>query len=254
MIDCEKIIDFIYEVRKSFFPNIFESVKNKNINKYKKQKIAKAKKILLNEIKKVKKTNVEEMDNIFEEIKKVEKILNKDIEMFMESDPAVFSKEEVVLAYPGLFAIFVYRISHVLYLYKIPLVPRVMTEYAHQVTGIDIHPGAQIGNKFFIDHGTGIVIGETSIIGNNVKIYQGVTIGALSLDKGKMLKNVKRHPTIKNNVTLYANATLLGGNTVIGDNVIIGGNTFITSSVNDNMMVFLKKQDLVCKERKNNDL
>lgn len=248
MIDYKKIIDFIYEVRKILFPNIFEYVKYEKIEKYKNKKINIAKKILFKEIKKVEKINIEKINIIFEEIKNVEEVLNDDIEMFVESDPAVTSKEEVILTYPGLFAIFVYRISHILYLHKIALIPRVMTEYAHQVTGIDIHPGAKIGKRFFIDHGTGIVIGETSIIGDDVKIYQGVTIGALSLNKGKKLKDVKRHPTILNNVTLYANATILGADTIIGNNVVIGGNTFITSSVKDNMIVYLKKQDLVCKE------
>lgn len=245
MININKVVKVIYEIKKYFFLDIY-SFKNK--------KIKKVKKILFKEINKIKRISPKEKEDIFKEIIDVKVILNNDLKMFMESDPAVSSKEEVVLAYPGLFAIFVYRISHVLYLHKIPLIPRIMSEYAHQVTGIDIHPGAEIGNYFFIDHGTGIVIGETSIIGDNVKIYQGVTIGALSLDKGKMLKNVKRHPTIKNNVTLYANATILGGNTVIGNNVIIGGNTFITFSVSDDMMVFLKKQDLVCKEREKDDL
>lgn len=250
MIEIENIIEFIYKLRKYFFPSIFNEESNKLLQDFKNENLESSKEIIFREIKKVDKIEREEIDSIFEEIKSIEEVLNCDIEKFLESDPAVTSKEEVILTYPGLFAIFIYRISHILYLHKITLIPRMMTEYAHQLTGIDIHPGAKIGKRFFIDHGTGIVIGETSIIGEDVKIYQGVTIGALSLDKGKMLKNVKRHPTILNNVTIYANATILGADTIIGNNVIIGGNTFITSSVKDNMIVYLKKQDLVSKENR----
>ena len=136
-----------------------------------------------------------------------------------------------------MFAITIYRLAHELYLLQIPLLPRMMSEYAHSKTGIDIHPGATIGNNFFIDHGTGVVIGETCIIKNNVSIYQGVTLGAISTRGGQALKNVKRHPTIEDDVTIYANATILGGDTVIGKNSIIGGNTFIIESVNPNSKV-----------------
>ena len=154
-----------------------------------------------------------------------------DVEAGFEGDPAAKSHEDVIISYPGMFAVFVYRIAHLLYIKKVPLIPRMMTEYAHSRTGIDINAGAEIGEYFFIDHGTGVVIGETTIIGDNVKLYQGVTLGAISTRKGQLLAGVKRHPTIENNVTVYSNATILGGETVIGEGSVIGGNAFITSSV-----------------------
>ena len=161
----------------------------------------------------------------------IQSMLYKDVEAEFEGDPAAQSREEVIFSYPGLFAIYVYRIAHELYLEEVPFIPRMMTEYAHSGTGIDINAGATIGEYFFIDHGTGIVIGETCEIGNHVKLYQGVTLGALSTRSGQLLSGKKRHPTIEDNVTIYANATILGGNTVIGARATIGGNTFITSSV-----------------------
>ena len=165
------------------------------------------------------------------QIPKVQELLMKDVEAQMAGDPAASSKNEVILAYPGLYAIFVYRYAHILYELKVPLLPRIMSEYAHGQTGIDINPGATIGEYFFIDHGTGIVIGETAIIGNGVKIYQGVTIGALSTRKGQALSGTKRHPTIEDNVIIYANATILGGDTVVGSNATVAGNTFVTESI-----------------------
>lgn len=161
--------------------------------------------------------------------------LHQDAVAITENDPAANSLEEVYLAYPGFFAIAIYRLSHELYKYGLPLVPRLMAECAHRLTGTDINPGAQIGVPFFIDHATGVVIGETTVIKDNVKIYQGVTLGALSVNRN--LRKVKRHPTIENNVTIYANATILGGKTVIGSNSIIGGNVWLTSSVPKNSMV-----------------
>ncbi|MDP2886298.1 MAG: serine O-acetyltransferase EpsC [Ignavibacteria bacterium] len=152
-----------------------------------------------------------------------------DAEAIDRGDPAAESVEEVVLAYPGFLAIAIYRIAHEFYLLKVPIFPRLLTEYAHQMTGIDIHPGAQIGTPVCIDHGTGIVIGETTVIGNNVKLYQGVTLGALSVDK--KLADTKRHPTIEDNVIIYAQAVILGGETVIGHDSVIGGNAWITRSV-----------------------
>ena len=166
-----------------------------------------------------------------EQIPQVQDLLMKDVEAQLAGDPAASSKEEVILAYPGLYTIFVYRYAHVLYELKVPMLPRIMSEHAHGKTGIDINPGATIGEYFFIDHGTGIVIGETAIIGNGVKIYQGVTIGALSTRKGQALSGVKRHPTIEDNVIIYANATILGGNTVVGRNATVAGNTFVTESI-----------------------
>ena len=166
-----------------------------------------------------------------EQIPKVQELLAKDVEAQLAGDPAASSKEELILAYPGLYAIFVYRYAHILYELKVPMLPRIMSEYAHGQTGIDINPGATIGEYFFIDHGTGIVIGETAIIGNGVKIYQGVTIGALSTRKGQALAGIKRHPTIEDNVIIYANATILGGDTVVGRNATVAGNTFVTESI-----------------------
>lgn len=161
--------------------------------------------------------------------------LNRDARAITENDPAANSLEEVYLAYPGFFAIAIYRLSHEFYKINFPLVPRLMAEYAHRLTGTDINPGAVIGVPFFIDHATGVVIGETTIIKNNVKIYQGVTLGALSVERG--LRNTKRHPTIEDNVTIYANATILGGKTTVGANSIIGGNVWLTTSVPENSMV-----------------
>ena len=166
-----------------------------------------------------------------EQIPQVQDLLMKDVEATMAGDPAANSKDEVILAYPGLYAIFVYRYAHVLYQLGVPMLPRIMSEYAHGQTGIDINPGATIGEYFFIDHGTGIVIGETAIIGNGVRIYQGVTIGALSTRKGQALSGIKRHPTIEDHVIIYANATILGGNTVVGKNATVAGNTFVTESI-----------------------
>ncbi len=162
--------------------------------------------------------------------------LNLDAEAIVNCDPASLSIEEVYMAYPGFYAIAIYRLAHELYITGFPLVPRLMTEYAHRQTGVDINPGAQIGKSFFIDHATGVVIGETAIIKDHVKIYQGVTLGALYVAKN--LQRTKRHPTIENNVTIYANATILGGKTVIGENSVIGGNAWITESVPSNSTVF----------------
>jgi len=161
--------------------------------------------------------------------------LGKDALSIAENDPAANSVEEVYLSYPGFFAIAIYRLSHELYKFGLPLVPRLMSECAHRITGTDINAGAQIGVPFFIDHATGVVIGETTVIKNNVKIYQGVTLGALSVDRA--LRNSKRHPTIEDNVTIYANATILGGNTIIGANSVIGGNVWLTKSVPENSIV-----------------
>jgi len=162
--------------------------------------------------------------------------LNLDAQEMLDNDPAANTIEEVYLAYPGFFAIAVYRFSHEFYSIDMPLIPRLMSEYAHRLTGVDINPGAQIGTPFFIDHATGIVIGETTIIKDHVKIYQGVTLGALQVSKD--MKNIKRHPTVENNVTIYANATILGGKTVIGKNSTIGGNVWITESIPENSLVY----------------
>lgn len=175
----------------------------------------------------------------------IQTMLLKDVQAGFDGDPAAKSRQEIISSYPGVFAIFVYRMAHELYLKNVPFIPRIMTEYAHSRTGIDINPGAEIGEHFFIDHGTGVVIGETTKIGDNVKLYQGVTLGALSTRKGQLLADVKRHPTIENNVTIYSGATILGGETVIGANSIIGGNTFITESVPAYTKVSLKAPEMV---------
>ncbi|MCQ2082167.1 MAG: serine O-acetyltransferase [Lachnospiraceae bacterium] len=180
----------------------------------------------------------------------IQELILKDVEAELEGDPAASSKEEIIFSYPGIYAIFVYRVAHELYNLKIPYIPRIMTEYAHGKTGIDINPGANIGEYFFIDHGTGIVIGETTTIGKHVKIYQGVTLGALSTMKGQQLSGTKRHPTIEDNVVIYANATVLGGDTVIGKNSVIAGNTFITESVPENTRVSALMPELKIKSRK----
>ncbi len=178
--------------------------------------------------------------SLIEEIPLIREKLMLDVQAIFKGDPAARSNEEVILSYPGLQAITVYRIAHFLYEAGVPIVPRIMSEYIHGRTGIDINPGAKIGSSFFIDHGTGIVIGETSVIGNNVKIYQGVTLGALSVKKELMDK--KRHPTIEDDVTIYAGATILGGATVIGKGSVIGGNTWVTESVPAGTKLIINRQ------------
>ena len=173
-------------------------------------------------------------------ITQIRALIQTDLQAAYDGDPAAFNKPEIIFSYPGLYAIMVNRIAHELYLLGIPLIPRMMTEYAHTQTGIDIHPGAVLGKYFFIDHGTGIVIGETAIIGDYVKIYQGVTVGALSTRGGQKLNGKKRHPTIEDNVTIYAGASILGGDTVIGHDSVIGGNAFITTSIPPNTRVSIK--------------
>lgn len=188
--------------------------------------------------------NIDELTLIYlSKLVETKRILLTDIEAIYNGDPSCLHKEEVILCYPGFYAICIYRISHILYELNIPFIPRIMGEYAHEKTGIDINPGAKIGEYFCIDHGTGIVIGETAVIGNNVKLYQGVTLGAksFSLDNnGHPIKGGKRHPTIGNNVVIYANATILGGDTIIGDNCVIGGNTWIITSISNGKKVFYK--------------
>ena len=177
-------------------------------------------------------------------IPKIREYIETDVQAAYDGDPAAYNKDEIIYSYPGLFAILVNRIAHELWLLRIPIIPRIMTEYAHSETGIDIHPGATIGKYFFIDHGTGIVVGETTVIGDSVKIYQGVTLGALSTRGGQALKNKKRHPTIEDNVTIYSGASILGGNTVIGKGAVIGGNAFITKSVPAGAKVSIVNQEL----------
>ncbi|MFA5292854.1 MAG: serine O-acetyltransferase EpsC [Phycisphaerae bacterium] len=188
-------------------------------------------------------------EHLLAQIPKIRKLLKTDIQAAFDGDPAASSFEEIVLSYPGLKAITTHRIAHELYLKDVPLIPRIMSERTHHETGIDIHPGAKIGERFFIDHGTGIVIGETSIIGNNVKIYQGVTLGALAPAKGQSLRGVKRHPTIEDDVTIYAAATILG-DVVIGKGTIISGNVWIKDSVPPGVIVSMSRPELVYIQKK----
>ena len=178
-------------------------------------------------------------------IPKVREYLDTDLQAAYDGDPAAKSKDEIIFSYPGIYAITIFRLAHELFLLGVPLIPRMMTEYAHNLTGIDIHPGATIGKYFFIDHGTGIVVGETTEIGEHVKLYQGVTLGALSTRGGQNLRNKKRHPTIKDNVTIYYGASILGGDTVIEEGVVVGGNAFITSSIRKGTKVSVKSQELI---------
>ena len=189
--------------------------------------------------------------DFFAKIPAVREMVQTDLQAAFDGDPAATDMAEIIFSYPGLFAITVYRLAHVLFELKVPMLPRMMTEYAHSVTGIDIHPGATIGKYFFIDHGTGIVIGETTIIGENVKIYQGVTLGALSTRGGQSLRGKQRHPTIEDNVTIYAGASVLGGQTVIGRDSVIGSNAFITESIAPCTTVSIKNQELQLKPRSN---
>ena len=183
------------------------------------------------------------VNNFFRELPVVFKTLLNDADAFMKSDPAASCVEEIILCYPGYYCLSVHRIANLLYKMKVPVLPRVMSEYIHGKTGIDIHPGATIGKNFFIDHGTGIVIGETAVVGNNVKIYQGVTLGAIFVEK--KMENTKRHPTIEDNVIIYAGSTILGGNTVIGHDTVIGGNVWLTESVLPNSVVYRQHKSVV---------
>jgi serine O-acetyltransferase len=190
---------------------------------------------------------------LLEKIPEIRSLLSGDIEAAYNGDPAAVSAEEVILSYPCVLAITTYRIAHELYLRGVPLIPRIMSEYIHSQTGIDIHPGAKIGKNFFIDHGTGVVIGETAEIGDNVKIYQGVTLGALSFpkdEKGHIIRGRKRHPTVGNNVVIYSGATLLGADAIVGNNVVIGGNVWITSRVASDTRITIAPPELKYKKKK----
>lgn len=183
----------------------------------------------------------------FHKIPEIREYLATDVQAAFEGDPAAYNTDEIVFSYPGVFALSVYRLAHELYTLQVPLIPRIMTEYAHSITGIDIHPGAKIGRHFFIDHGTGVVIGETTVIGNYVKIYHGVTLGALSTRGGQALQGVKRHPTIEDEVTVYSGASILGGDTVIGKGAAIASNVFITQSVAEGTRVSVRNPELLFK-------
>ncbi len=248
----DEIIDFVDELRKVTFPGFFGRENMAYANKkyfaghklsllydklFRQIKVALSYKNDAKSYQEITEDAQEKALGFIRRIPEVQALLCKDVEAEYNGDPAANSREEIIFSYPGLFAIFVYRYAHVLYQMKVPFIPRIMTEYAHGETGIDINPGANIGEYFFIDHGTGIVIGETTDIGNNVKIYQGVTLGALSTRKGQQLSGVKRHPTIEDNVVIYANTTILGGETIIGANSVVAGNTFVTKSIPANTKV-----------------
>jgi serine O-acetyltransferase len=189
-----------------------------------------------------------------ERIPDIRAALADDVDAAYDGDPAATNTDEIIIAYPGVLAVTVYRYAHVLHGMGVPLLSRIMSEWIHGITGIDIHPGATIGRRFFIDHGSGVVIGETAEIGDNVKVYQGVTLGALSFlkdERGRMVRGYKRHPTVRNNVTLYANAIVLGGDTVLHENSVVGGSTFITSSVPANTIVSIKPPELKHRTQRN---
>lgn len=191
--------------------------------------------------------NYEKFQN---KLQNLREIVDLDLDAAYKGDPAATSKEEIILAYPGFFAVVVHRIAHLFYKLHQFVLARLISEMAHSLTGIDIHPGANIGKRFFIDHGTGVVIGETAVIGENVRIYQGVTLGAKSLDNADELRNKKRHPTILNDVIIYAGASILGGDTVIGNNVTIGSNVFITFSIPDNKIVRFESKNYSILDKK----
>ena len=241
MLKKDIVEDFIQTTWSILFPGYSDEILDKNT--YFELKLNVLKKdltLLIHSVEQMLKIklDVENLVSFFvEKLPEIDNILGMDLEAIFDGDPASNSKTEIILCYPGFYAIFMYRIAHELSKLNIPLLPRILSEEAHSRTGIDIHPSASIGHHFFIDHGTGIVIGETTSIGDYVKIYQGVTLGALSLKDGHKLKGSKRHPTILDHVTIYSEASIFGGDTVIGPNVTIGSNAFITSSVSANRVI-----------------
>ncbi len=260
MPDQNAITHILLKIRQILFPGYFSHelscdaqteyfIGNHMINLYNelaiqiKAALAQYKKEEISEERIAEKTD-EICSSFFTSLPHIQTLLIKDIHAAFDGDPAALSKEEIIFCYPGFFAIFIYRIAHELYHLKTPSIPRIMSEYAHSQTGIDINPGAEIGEYFFIDHGTGVVIGETAKIGNHVKIYQGVTLGALSTRSGQLLRDVKRHPTIEDDVTIYSSASILGGETIIGKGVVVGGNCFITESVPAGSHVTVKHHDI----------
>lgn len=259
------IIEILDDLRKLMFPGYFstERVDANNASYYTGQKLSnlhgKIKKQIALALAYDKEDTVfasspeiqEQAENIccnfIESLPTIQELLLLDVQAGYDGDPAADSKEQIIFSYPGFYAVFVYRIAHELYNQKVPFIPRIMTEHAHNKTGIDINAGATIGKYFFMDHGTGIVIGETTVIGDYVKLYQGVTLGALSTRGGQHLSGVRRHPTIEDKVTIYSNATILGGETVIGRESVIGGGAFITSSIPTKTRVSVTPPDLAIK-------
>ncbi len=261
IVNKEILIEIIEELRKIMFPGFFD--KNRVRSEYIKYLVGERIEFVQYHLKKQvarvlgnaegcdlcpkseASSQAEEIvEKFLAQIPMIREYLYTDVQAAYDGDPAAYSTDEVIFSYPGIFAITVYRVAHELVKLQVPLIPRIMTEYAHNLTGIDIHPGAVIGKYFCIDHGTGIVIGETTTIGEHVKIYQGVTLGALSTRRGQLLKGEKRHPTIGNNVTIYSNTSVLGGGTVIGDDVTIGGNAFVVESISAGMKVNVVSPEL----------
>ena len=240
--DVDRIVKIIEQIRTAIFPGYFSEIsQSKPLDVWLQALLAEIHEALSEEMKTVLLSQKDVKDatalandisvGLLEQLSGIQQILYTDAQAGFDGDPAARSVGEVILTYPGFFAIFVHRIAHYLFNKNVPLIPRIMSEYAHSLTGIDIHPGAQIGAHFFIDHGTGVVIGETAVIGKYVKLYQGVTLGALSTKSGQKLAGKRRHPMLEDNVTIYSGATILGGETVIGKNSTIGGNVFIVESI-----------------------
>lgn len=234
-VSKKNLISIVTELSKEITDQIFKSYLVNSKNTY----------MQTYELSNLKDTSIQITFELLEEFSKIRLDVLSCIDAAYEEDPASYSYNEVILSYPFLKVIAIHRIAHFLYKKKVPILPRMMSEYMHSLTGIDIHPGAQIGKACFIDHGTGVVVGETTNIGENVKIYQGVTLGAISFEKNeanRIIKGKKRHPTIENNVTIYANATILGGDTVVGSNSIIGSNSWITESVPENTIIKVNRK------------
>ncbi len=236
----KEVVDLIKDLQSLLFPGYFKS---RSVTQEGLQTLSLLRKIrneLVTLLEKSSRFRGEEIDAeetcdaFLKRLPHIKSLLLKDIDALYEGDPAAKSREEIILCYPGFYAISIYRLAHELYELRVPLLSRIMTEYAHEKTGVDIHAGAKIGEYFFIDHGTGIVVGETCVIGDHVKLYQGVTLGAKSFEldeNGNPIKNIKRHPNIGNHVVIYANATILGGDTFVGDGCIIGASVWLTKSV-----------------------
>ncbi|MBU0485939.1 MAG: serine acetyltransferase [Proteobacteria bacterium] len=260
----EAVIEIIHQARRILFPGYFTqtSINPANLEYFLGQETTElfenlAKQVVLaiqhecflarQSCTKCEKQGHEKAIKFIETLPEINRMLAKDIQAALDGDPAAKGHDEVIFSYPGLLAVSIYRMAHELHNLKVPVIPRIMTEHAHSLTGIDIHPGATIGQSFFIDHGTGVVIGETTLIGDRVRLYQGVTLGALSLtrDAGQRYRDIKRHPTIEDDVIIYANSTILGGETTIGARSVIGGNIWVTESVPADTKVLLKKPELI---------
>ncbi len=240
VLDRKEVIDLVKDLQSLLFPGYFRSASVTREGLEGIRLLEKVRSRLLSLLENVARfrevtfSPKEAADAFLERLPGIKSLLIKDVQAIYEGDPAAKSQEEVLLCYPGFYAISIFRLAHELYTLKVPLLPRIMTEFAHEKTGIDIHAGAQIGEYFCIDHGTGIVVGETTVIGDHVKLYQGVTLGAKSFEldeNGNPIKNIKRHPNIGSHVVIYANATILGGNTTVGDGCVIGASVWLTRSV-----------------------